>query len=518
MFGEISAALGRLKWGFGPLVASAGRDDRAGLPFDTAQAPDAHRLARFLAVGFGADGVINIRCALEGRSRLPKGTVATSARAPSRIEPERDCLDQPRWIGVELVSGCNLERNLATLKRPVVVCSGAAVRRIFTNPAFGGLAQLWRQAHAVIIALPLGTGACRMRPTGRGERQSCAPSPDAREYAESLRRFGMAPTFIGLASSGGHRRPKDTLLAVIDRCPLAHAQSIPSDFRPLAIVGTYNDADIAPQTISKLLCDGMDVHVLDNWSTDSTYDQLLHLKGSFPGLSIERFPLEGPSEYHEWHRMLSRKEEFAAQHPDRWIIHHDSDEIRCSPWEGVSLRGGLYIAEKMGFSAVDFTVCNFRPVDDRFAAGKDPEAELRCFEFGALSGHFLQVKAWRQGSQRVALADRAGHDVRFANRRVFPYKFILKHYPLRNSDQARRKVFRERMGRFAPHLRALGWHTQYDTWKPGAEFVWDPSELIEFKDDETRWEYLTELISGIGIGRGVKSPLLCGRFGPATAQ
>ena len=57
------------------------------------------------------------------------------------------------------------------------------------------------------------------------------------------------------------------------------------------------------------------------------------------------------------------KEEIAENFPGRWIIHHDSDEIRCSPWAGISLRGGLNIAERMGYTAVDFTVCEFRPVD-----------------------------------------------------------------------------------------------------------------------------------------------------------
>lgn len=105
--------------------------------------------------------------------------------------------------------------------------------------------------------------------------------------------------------------------------------------RPLAIIATYNDLDIAPQVVRKLLQDEIDVHILDNWSSDGTYEALAKLNLH----SIERFPASGPSRYFKLHPILRRKEDIAAQFPGRWIINQDSDEIRCSPWPGVGLRG-----------------------------------------------------------------------------------------------------------------------------------------------------------------------------------
>ena len=39
----------------------------------------------------------------------------------------------------------------------------------------------------------------------------------------------------------------------------------------------YNEADILESTIEALRRDGADVHVIDNWSTDGTYEIALRL-------------------------------------------------------------------------------------------------------------------------------------------------------------------------------------------------------------------------------------------------
>jgi hypothetical protein len=218
-------------------------------------------------------------------------------------------------------------------------------------------------------------------------------------------------------------------------------------------------------------------------------------------LKIERFPRAGPSQYYEWKPILLKKQQLAMAFPGRWIIHHDSDEIRVSPWADVSFRAGLYLAQCMNFNAVDFTVCDFRPVDSSFSPGMDPEVALPFFEFGRRSGHFKQVKAWLQGVEPVNLVGSGGHDVQFSKRRIFPYKFLLKHYPLRRPDQARRKIFEERLGRFSPQERAEGQHVQYDHWSRDDPFLWSAADLIRFDEHDTRASFLVELISGIGIIR-----------------
>jgi hypothetical protein len=417
------------------------------------------------------------------------------------MEPGRRRFPQLRWIETDLERSEDLYIADDVIARSVVICGDAVWRLVDPARLMRILVRFAGRAPAVIVTMSASDVPRDAVEFGIPGGGAILPDEDVRALELLFGRHGLVPTFSGTMTADPRCITKETMLAILDCCPLKRSGTPPDEFRPLAIVGTYNDEDVAPQTVFKLLEDGIDVHVLDNWSTDGTYEQLKVLSARFGRLSIERFPASGPTEFHEWDAVLRRKEEIAVQHPERWIIHHDSDEIRRSPWAGISLRGGLYIAEQMQFTAIDFTVCEFRPVDDQFSAGMDPETMIRHFEFGQRADHFEQVKAWRQGPDCVDLASSAGHQAWFDGRKVFPYKFILKHYPLRSPAQARRKVFIERRGRFAPRLRDQGWHVQYDDVNLDDRFIWNASELIEFDEHATRRSYVTELIAGIGRSR-----------------
>ena len=251
---------------------------------------------------------------------------------------------------------------------------------------------------------------------------------------------------------------------------------------PLAIIATYNDLDIFPQILLGLLKDGVHVHVIDNWSSDGTYETIGQIASDWNGaVSIERFPDSGPVQYFELRRILRRKEEIAARWPGRWITNQDSDEVRCSPWPAVSFHEGLRRVSAEGFSAIAFACVHFWPVDDSFRAGMDPETHFRFFKRD--SPPILHVKAWCQPATRVDLVESGGHDTSFPGRSVYPEKFILKHYPIRNLEQGRRKVFVERLGRFHPDERAAGWHSHYDRFKPDRILVWSADDLLAWGRD-----------------------------------
>ncbi|MBI3704665.1 MAG: glycosyltransferase family 2 protein [Rhizobiales bacterium] len=355
------------------------------------------------------------------------------------------------------------------------------------------------RARAIIITTP-DRDVVRGLDHGSQKDPSRVHAWNSAEFERLLHARHLHPTFLGLTGGNILNPVRDTILAVLDRYSVEAAPPVPDDFHPLAIIATYNDRDFVLQVVGDLLEDGIDVHVLDNWSTDDTFEQLRGLASSSGGLKLERFPATGPTRYFEWHAILERKEEIAAQFPNRWVMHQDSDELRRSPWPDISMRAGLHIAERMGFNAIDFTVCDFRPIDDSFTAGMKPETAFRFFEFGRRPGQFLQVKAWRQGTERIELATSGGHQAEFPGRRIFPYNFLLKHYQFRSPTHARQKVL-ERRTRFSPHERANGWHTHYDNFTNNHPFLWRPSELIEFDEKETRRRFLTKLIAGIDIAR-----------------
>lgn len=125
-------------------------------------------------------------------------------------------------------------------------------------------------------------------------------------------------------------------------------------------------------------------------------------------------------------------------------------------------RDGLYLVDQAGFNCVDHTIIEFYPVDDGFETGMDHEAYFRHFDFKNLS-HPNQRKAWKNCGQSIATIASAGHDVLFDDRRVYPFKFLLKHYSFRSQSHGEKKVFRERKARWNPKERARGWHIHYDS-------------------------------------------------------
>src|SRR2546425_279765 len=97
-----------------------------------------------------------------------------------------------------------------------------------------------------------------------------------------------------------------------------------------AFMYAYNEADIIGWSVRHLIAQGIMPHVLDNWSTDGTWELLLKIAAEHPQVILERWPATGPAEQVSWFEMLQHTEELALQSGSDWCIHHDADEIRRS--------------------------------------------------------------------------------------------------------------------------------------------------------------------------------------------
>lgn len=85
-----------------------------------------------------------------------------------------------------------------------------------------------------------------------------------------------------------------------------------------------------------------------------------------------------------------------------------------------------------------------------------------------------------------------------AVKRVFPLNFVLRHYSLRNPEQARRKVLQERIPRFTEERRERGWHVHYDALVTDHPFIWPPDELNTWEWDSPR-EWCPEITTRAGL-------------------
>ncbi|MGO8871214.1 MAG: glycosyltransferase family A protein, partial [Acidimicrobiales bacterium] len=249
----------------------------------------------------------------------------------------------------------------------------------------------------------------------------------------------------------------------------------------LAIVPAYNEADIIDQLIDYLLEQGVRVHVIDNWSTDGTFETI-QSRTHDSRVTLERFPSAGPTEIHSTEELYLRIEQVADSSNADWLMINDCDEIHEAPWPRMTLAESFSMVTDWGFNCVDHTIVNFRPIADNWRPGHSLVDAIPWCEFGKEPGSFIKMNAWKNQAGPVSLATSAGHQVIFPGRRVFPYKFLLRHYPIRSQEHGSRKVFKERIARWSPAEHDRGWHTHYDEYTPGDAFIWNRSDLFRWDD------------------------------------
>jgi hypothetical protein len=258
----------------------------------------------------------------------------------------------------------------------------------------------------------------------------------------------------------------------------------------VAIIAAYNEEDVIGQVVRALIEEGVLVYLVDHHSTDKTVAEVEPFRGRGV-IGIESFAADGVEQEtgHRfvWERILRRKEELAQTLDADWFIHHDADEFRESPWSRQTLREGIERVDAAGYNAIDFQVLNFSPTTADPIDGEDIRERLLFYEPGRTFDR-RQIKCWKKTAQPVVLTDSGGHSAQFPDRRVFPIRFLLRHYPIRSQAHGERKVFQERLPRFAPLERARGWHVQYDDLVEGASFVRDPAALRRYDPEAARLE------------------------------
>jgi len=318
-----------------------------------------------------------------------------------------------------------------------------------------------------------------------------------KELETYLRTRNLQIQFSGLTMNNDRDTEKNVSMIVLENNHTPLIGTAPSPFRVVALMAVFNEKDVLSPVIDYLNREGVEVYLIDNWSTDGTFElasQMLQ-RGL---MGIERWPESGPSHTFDFRGLLRRKEELCWKLDANWFIHYDADEIRESPWKGVCLRDAICWVDQQGYNAIDFNSLNFVPVDNDYLAGSPLAEHFKFFEFGEHTAYFTQIKAWKKMGKRINLSKSGGHSVEFSSRKIYPYKFLIRHYPIRSQSHAERKIFHERKSRYDPVLKKQGWHNHYDIYVPGSNFLRHPDELLEFRSDFYA-NYLVERLSRIGI-------------------
>lgn len=418
---------------------------------------------------------------------------APNIKALRKNLPNAEVIDQNLEKGLPKISD-------AILAEATVISSDVIEHIVNPKKYIKGLAHMSKIAPFVVLSTPDRTRARGPESFGPPANPFHVREWTIDELFTLFKKYSIHCK-IGHTVSNDEENFKGTSLAIAGTHALPPL-NFGEDKTLLSIVTAYNEADIIGQTIEHLVSQGSDVHVIENWSTDDTLKIVKKLARKHKGVTYEMFPAKKPRKHaYEWKNLLMRIEEVAAKSKHDWIMHNDADELRVSPWYGVSLKKAVSYIDRLGYNAVDLTVVDFRPTKDGYDGSVPPDEFFHNFEFMGLSGYFVQTKLWKNTGAPVNISNSGGHSAEFEGKRVYPLKFINKHYQLRSVKHAKRKIFKDRKARYTEAELKMGWHIHYNGYTKDDPFLWNEKTLNKYTPEWFYTEYMVELISGIGIER-----------------
>lgn len=466
-------------------------------PSDLIYQPDVYQLAKYLATRANLKWIIDIGCGSAGKlALLAQQFSIIGIDSEVGINMARKNLPSQELIIHDLETGLP-SVPLEILNTCLIICSDVIEHLRNPDLLMTQLAEFSRKVPYIILSTPDRDRARGWLDNGPPANPAHVMEWNGTEFVRFMRKSGFDDIpFYGHTINTNFHKAKSTLVTISGT--QASIKKVVPRKKVAAIIHAYNEADILPEIVAHLVAHGIEVHYFDNWSTDGSWEiaQAMLSKGTIK--HCEQFPSDHSDQY-EWHTQLTKTTSYAETLDADWIMHHDADEIRLSPWDGVSLSHAIAHVDALGFNAIDFTVIDFRFLETHPDAKAPFEQNLTHFEFGRRAGHFSQIKCWKNSS-RVNLSTSGGHDASFDNRKIYPIKFLLKHYPLRNKLQANKKIFKDRLPRFSKEKETYGWHTQYDSYVKNNEIPgWESFSLIPWHSVFFKSEYLIERISGIGV-------------------
>jgi glycosyltransferase involved in cell wall biosynthesis len=221
--------------------------------------------------------------------------------------------------------------------------------------------------------------------------------------------------------------------------------------RVVALLAVRNEELYIERCLRHLHEQGIETCLIDNGSTDRTLEiaRTFLQRGVF---RIENFPFNG---IYQWEKILEFKSYLAKEINADWFIHHDADEIREAPKRFANLVEGIKVADSNGYNAIDSDEFVFVPVSEEASfEGRDYVGEMKhYYYFKPQQQH--RVNIWKKTDAGVDLASSGGHRALFANQKLSPENFILRHYILLSKKYATEKYGKRK---FAPDELAKGWH------------------------------------------------------------
>lgn len=246
-----------------------------------------------------------------------------------------------------------------------------------------------------------------------------------------------------------------------------------------AFMSLFNEEDIIEETVRKLIESGVDIFILDNGCTDGTIEKIQKFVGKGIVDILYFTSEENGKKVFKLEDILEQFEIASLKLDHEWFLISDADEIKYSPWHDVSLSDGIGRVDAMGYNLINFKLYDFRPVNEK-SESIELEKRLVYYSHPGQTAS-VQMKCWKK-TDIFDIKSFGGHIVTIPHARLFPVKFINKHYPIRNIQHGIKKIIDERAQRYSSSELKKGWHSHYSAidLENTSEMLWKEDELTFF--------------------------------------
>jgi len=220
------------------------------------------------------------------------------------------------------------------------------------------------------------------------------------------------------------------------------------------MVPVYNDEDIIEESLNNLIDQDIDPVVLDNGSTDGTYEicNKYFEKGK---IKLEQHI----SEKFEWPLTIRKLYDLALMQSPDWVILLGSDEFPESGVNNLNLNDAISKVDSEGYNLIQFNIFNFFMTDNDVKSATTIRKKFLYYSYQ----NDLAYRAWKF-YPGISPEIRGGHLPIFPSNYkylIYPKKFVLRHYQFRSKEQAQKRI-RERLSRIEGTAETkTGWHSHY---------------------------------------------------------
>jgi len=248
------------------------------------------------------------------------------------------------------------------------------------------------------------------------------------------------------------------------------------------MIPVYNEDDVVEYTIEHLLSEGIELVIVDNGSTDRSYE----ICSKFLNKGLLRLETLQTERY-QFDLLISKLYDTACSFGADWVLLNSADEFLESPYRELTLKEAIEKDACAGYNLIQFNNFEFFPTE-REIGNSDPDVRKRLKYY--TWNDDLQFRCWKT-YPGIKVAGTAGHYPIFPEHlkyRIPQTKYILRHYRFRSYAQGLRKVFVDRLPRYPPEEKKLGRHVHYDNLKQATRyFIISSENLNEYRDDG-RWQ------------------------------